>query len=253
MNMNCDDVCAEVHKYIDAELDTASHLEIDRHLSACAACAAFYDEQQALDLMLKKQAHYFRESPQLRARIEASLPPDKHAARATRLPHPNWWSFAAGVSLTVVLTWGWNVHQRAADLQEDFREDAISVHLRSLMEGHLVDVRATEPAQLESWFSRRLPYPVHVSDLSALGYSLVGGRLEYLYTQPLAAIVYRRGEHLVNVLTWPVSKSDEFPSLMRADGPVSVMFFKVGKNNFCVISDLTPDEFNRFTRVLRGI
>lgn len=59
-----------------------------------------------------------------------------------------------------------------------------------MRETHLVIT--TEPARLEQWFKTRLPYTAPIQDLPADGYALVGGRLDCIYQQPLAAVAYLR-------------------------------------------------------------
>jgi anti-sigma factor RsiW len=127
------------------------------------------------------------------------------------------------------------------------------VHLRSLQEQHLVDIASSEPQRLQAWFRQRLPYPVAVPDLSAHGYALVGGRVDYLYAQALAAVVYRRNGHLVNVLIWPSSPSDSFPSVPLNEDRLNVLFFRKGDTNFCAISDLTTNEFKDLIWLLKSV
>ena len=122
------------------------------------------------------------------------------------------------------------------------------VHMRSLNENHLVDVASAEPGRLEQWFKDRLPYS---SSIKA-SYTLVGGRLDFLYKKPLAAVVYRSRENRVNVLAWPVSKADRFPSPLLVDAGLKIMFWTSGNINFCAISDLSQDEFIKFVNAFKG-
>ncbi|WP_161603763.1 anti-sigma factor family protein [Noviherbaspirillum massiliense] len=250
--MNCTEIQAKVHSYLDAELDASRRQDIDRHVLDCHDCARVYAEQQALDGILRKHAPRFEAPVQLRERIESALPVTGKKADPGRVQRPAWWSLAATAMLAVALTWGLGAYQRAAEVEEDFRDDAISVHRRSLLENHLVDVAETQAGRLASWFGRRLPYRVDVRDLSAQGYALVGGRLDYLYTRPLAAVVYRQERHVINVLIWPSSKSDDFPTSMMAEEGLRVKFFRKGSMNLCVISDLDQAGFDRFTQALLG-
>ena len=248
--MNCGDVQAKVHSYVDTELDKASRIDVDEHLQTCAACTQVYAEQQSLDSILKQRAPDFRESAQLRARIESSLPSSRKTTRSGSIPQPGWWSFAATICLAVALMWGLNVHQGVVDFEDGLKEDAVAVHMRSLLENHLVDIQSSDATQMQTWFNSRLPYTVSVTDLSSQGYTLVGGRLDYLYSQPLAAVVYRQGESFINVLIWPASKSEQFPSSILKDSSVYVTFLKKNDTNFCVISNMNLADFSKFTQAL---
>lgn len=247
--MNCTEAQAQLHRYLDAELDPETRRAVALHLQGCEACRAFHAEQLALAAVLAAHAPDFRASAPLRARIVSRLP-DGTLARVPRLPAPGWWGAAAAAGLAVALTWGLDEQQRAADWQENFKDDAVAAHRRALQERHLVDIAAAGPAQLESWFRARLPYPVAVRDLSARGYALVGGRVDYLYEQAVAAVVYRRGDHLINVLVWPAAQSDRFPSVPLNEAPLTVLFLRRDGTNFCVISDLAPEQFGEFAQLL---
>jgi anti-sigma factor RsiW len=148
--MNCADVQAKVHSYVDAELDKASRIDVDEHLQTCASCAAVFAEQQSLISFLKQRAPDFHESAQLRARIESSLPASRSTNRFGSIPQPNWSSFAAAICLILALSWALNMHQRVVDFEDGITEDAVAVHQRSLLENHLVDVHSTDAAELQT-------------------------------------------------------------------------------------------------------
>lgn len=251
--MNCSDVQSHAGVYLDGELDRLVHAEIDRHLAQCPVCTEVYGQEKALHALLKQHAPDFHETSQLRVRIEASLPSDRRPLRLFHLPPATWWRFARILALIAVIAWGFSTYQRGIDNEEDLRDAAITLHMRSLQESHLVDLAATEPVRLEQWFKDRLPNTPSVKDLSGHGYALVGGRLDYLYKRPLAVVVYRRQDKLINVLVWPASKTDHFPTSMLADKRFKIMFWARGGNNFCAISDLSQSEFARFVQVMRGL
>jgi anti-sigma factor RsiW len=250
--MNCADVQAKIHPYIDFELDIASRSGIEAHLQGCTACAQAYAEQEALHFYLKQHAPDFDEPKYLRSQILLLLPFAEKKPSLRRTGDRSWWSFAAAIGLVIMLAWGWLAHQRAADAVEEFKDDAIAAHRRSLLADHLVDVHSSEPAELDAWFNSRLPFRTSVKDLSRPGYSLIGGRLEYLYTQVMAAAVYQRGSHVINVLMWPVSEADKLPSAAMSDGRLRVLLVTKDGTNFCVVSDLDPAELAKLTDALLG-
>ena len=101
------------------------------------------------------------------------------------------WMQAGALAASVLLAFGagwighgqWSarapgVSQNARGNALAFAHDAAVAHaVYSPEKRHPVEVAATEQQHLVQWLSRRLDKPLKVPDLSAEGYSLVGGRL----------------------------------------------------------------------------
>ena len=124
------------------------------------------------------------------------------SASALELPRriPWWRSWAlAGLAASVALVAGialWLNPRVSRPSQDDLlAQEVLASHVRSLMANHLTDVSSSDQHTVKPWFNGKLDFSPPVKDLSADGFPLVGGRLDYLENRPVAALVYQRRKH----------------------------------------------------------
>jgi anti-sigma factor (TIGR02949 family) len=206
--MNCADAEIMLHALIDGELDAGHARDVEAHVATCPTCAEELKATRAMRAAIA-QANLKEAAPaHLRNRIEAALavPVARVAA-----PRQSWlapwrasWrtffgGFTIGTALSAAVAASLVIAVVRNDQNQQIAGDIVSAHLRSLQAGHLTDVETSDQHTVKPWFNGKLDVAPPVIDLTAQGFTLIGGRLDYINGQPVASIVYRRRKHVINL------------------------------------------------------
>jgi anti-sigma factor RsiW len=190
--------------YVDGELDAAAGLELERHLEDCPDCTRARQQLLALRQALRAEVPRFAAPPRLRAEVQNVL------RRGTRLRWavpPVVWPWLTAAALLVAaggVLFGWSNRQAGPAAQEKLAQEVVADHVRSLLHPrHLTDVASSDRHEVKPWFEGKTDYPPPVFDLDKEGFKLVGGRLDYLDRRAVAALVYERRLHKINLFVWP--------------------------------------------------
>jgi anti-sigma factor RsiW len=143
--------------------------------------------------------------------------------------------------------WSWNA---------GFRRDAlagemVACHVRSLQADHLFDVASTDRHTVKPWFTGKLDFSPPVADFSEDGFPLVGGRLEYLGGHPVAALVYRRHLHVINVFCWPGAGAVQGLGTPKTQQGYHVVFWSRDGFRLGAVSDLNTEELGQFVELMK--
>ena len=243
--MKCQEVQHLLHLYVDGELDLVVHLQIDKHLADCPECAEQEKNLRSLRTAISSESLYYRAPAALRSRIQGAIPA---ATRTRRRPSFQLATSAAGVLLLLGVPAAiWILWPRANDR---IAEMVVANHVRSLQADHCMDVVSSDRHTVKPWFRGKLDFSPQVPDLSAQGYTLSGGRLDYLADRPVAALVYQRRLHPINVFTWPAANNDEISVQKQARQGYNIRHWQRSGMIWWVISDLNDQELDEFVGLL---
>ncbi len=250
----CRDKRLLLHGLLDGELDAAHSLKCEAHLRECAGCAAEFARLRALWAQLRAPGVSFQAPPALRARIEAAAMTAR-ARMGIRGRKKAWKSLApkAALGRQRGVSWGWaaSVTALAAALalilfvhfpRTGIADELVADHVRSLLAGHLVDVAASDQHVIRPWFTGKVDFSPPVFELTQQGFPLVGGRLDYMPGRVVTAVVYRRGQHIINVFAWPAGTRAAAPTTTTKRDGYNVLGWSQSGLRFCAVSDVTAAE-----------
>ncbi|GAC1391810.1 MAG: anti-sigma factor [Ktedonobacteraceae bacterium] len=248
--MGCNKAQHLLDGYVDGELDLTSTLEIEQHLQACAECSHVYNNQLALRTAIGAGSLYFTPPVNLQKRIQVSLRKENKSKTVPRVIAWHWISIAATLAAVLLITLGLVYIWSVSSTDDHLTQDVLSSHVRSLMANHLVDVPSSDQHTVKPWFDGKLDFSPPVVDLAKQGFPLVGGRLDYLDNRPIAALVYQRRKHVINLFIWPTQNPDAGTKTVTRQGYELVSWTKSGMN-YWAVSDLSTSELQQFVQLLQ--
>jgi anti-sigma factor RsiW len=213
-------------------------------------------EPGGLPRELKLQMARHQAPPGLRRRVRFMLDQQAQAAAPSPLkrlvqgrswPRWNYWlglgaSFACGMLLTVGLV----RYQASDDVAQQFRQQLVANHVRSLMLAHKIDVASSDQHTVKPWFIGKVDYAPVVIDLAQSGFPLVGGRLDYLDGHAVAALVYGRDQHVINLFVRPLTQSQDIKTGVYAAQGYNLAGWTDAQMQFWAVTDASSDDLRQF-------
>jgi anti-sigma factor RsiW len=249
--MTCEETGILLHALIDGELDARHAQDVESHVATCARCAAQMRDYRAMRQGLAAPELRYRAPAALRAHIDAALPSPRAVTGASRRSLLK--GFALGSAVSAALAASLVVFVIRHDADQRILGAVVSAHLRSLQGDHLIDVQSTDQHTVKPWFNGKLDVAPPVIDLTAQGFTLIGGRLDYLEGSPSAAIVYKRRDHVINLFVAPARTQISARARGIAGGAAieTVQGFNVwswasSDLHYWAVSDLNAEELHDF-------
>lgn len=269
--MSCEETHILLHALIDNEPDAAPAPELDAHLASCTLCSARLRDYRGMREALSEPGLRYQAPESLRGRIERALPttasPSPRASAPSRrgllggiaigsvvstalagvaAAGASYWrtlinGFAFGSALSAVAAALLMIAVIHSDKDQVIVSDVVSAHLRSLQANHLTDVQASDQHGVKPWFSERLGAAPPVPDLTSQGFNLVGGRIDYVLGKPVAALVYQRDNHVINVFVAQDEDAERSPKLATLQG-VNVALWSEKGLNLCAVGNVSAKD-----------
>ena len=240
--MTCDEAEVMLHALIDGELDAGHAREVESHIEGCPRCAAALRDYREISSAIAEAGVSYAAPAALRQRIEAALPqprpvPNRRAALR---------GFAMGSAVSALAATGVVAIVLRNDDAERIRAEVVSAHLRSLQAGHLTDVISTDQHTVKPWFNGRLDVSPPVIDLTAQGFTLIGGRLDYVDARAIGAVVYKRRQHVINLFVSQTGSTERRGARIDTVQGFNIRHWSDRGLNYWAVSDLAKDELAEF-------
>lgn len=249
--MSCEEVCEFVDAYLDKELDVITSSQFDRHLIECAGCRAKCDQYRQMHDSVQAHMEYFQAPKEFEQKLREQLYPSgkRQHEKSVREWFPGWrlWAMAASVVAVLLFTAVLFQMTRRLFTSDMLAEEVVSSHIRSLLANHLSDVISSDQHTVKPWFSGKLDFAPVVKDLSSKGFPLAGGRLDYLNDRPVAALVYKRRQHTINLFLWPSADSDSGPRTLSMRG-YNLVHWTHSHMAYWAVSDVSAGDLDEFWR-----
>jgi anti-sigma factor RsiW len=239
--MTCDEAEILLHALIDGELDAGHAREVEDHIAGCPGCAAQVKAYREMSRTIAGADLRYAAPPLLRRRIEAALPQARVPSRRAVLR-----GFAMGSAVSAIAATGLVAIVLRGDDEARIQSEVVSAHLRSLQAGHLTDVLSTDQHTVKPWFNGKLDVAPPVVDLTSQGFTLIGGRLDYVDARPIGAIVYRRRSHVINLFVAQTASTERHAARIETIQGFNIRRWSERGLNYWAVSDLAADELADF-------
>jgi len=252
--------CREAHEVLSALLDDEVGAEQQQaaraHIAACSLCAEVARDYRRIGNQLRSAARMPAPADladKVLARLQSQAP-SANDNRRLNWRGFNWRGFAQQAATLLLVCGlsglaGWQLAQSNFE-QRRLERDVVAAHVRSLLQDSTVQVASSESHTVKPWFNGRIEFAPTVKDLTAEGFPLIGGRIDFIDNRRTATLVYTRRRHVINVFMWPAdaqAPKTPVPSMLQG---YNALTWTAGGITYWAVSDLNAKELGQLQALL---
>ena len=255
--MNCQECRDYIDPYFDSELVTGDAIRVRQHLRDCSNCRQRLQSREALRALLGDPQLKFEIPETLRQKLVSRFRPQATSLRerferkyiTRRIFAPL--ALAAGITLLFGLVF-LNQNERLKHLNApSLVDEVVANHVRSMLATHLLDVPSTDQHTVKPWFDGKLKFAPPVQDFADHGFRLIGGRLDYLKGQEVAAVVYQKNRHIINLFLWPAESDGNGPPRSYSRDGYNIIHWNHDGFDWWAVSDVSAADLATFAGLQR--
>jgi anti-sigma factor RsiW len=237
--------------YIDNELDVAAAIVVKQHLRDCSRCQQLLEARKAVGALLGNPQVRFEVPDSLLGKIQSVLPASRSDAkqRSGSRFFIAWFTVPLALAATIAVMLG-PVFLKGGMFDRSrgnaLAQDVISSHVRSLLATHLLDIPSTDQHTVKPWFDGKLKFSPPVRDFADQGFRLIGGRLDYINGREVAALVYQRRLHIINLFIWPLESSRNTAAQSFTKDGYNVSHWDRDGFTFWAVYDVNAEDLRAF-------
>ena len=248
--MQCDEAQGLISASIDGEVSEASAGDLRQHMAACPACAGVQADFRRLSQQLKSAEREILPA-RLETRVRQALAQAAAEARPTLVRGRPWVrQLTAVAAVCLIAVFGTWTITRYVDSEARIEQDVLSAHVRSLLQESPIQVASGDPHSVKPWFNGRVEFAPDVKDPAAEGFPLAGARLDYVDGRRVAALVYKRRLHTVNVFVWPSPHAGDIAARLIPVKGYNLLTWSHNGLTYWAVSDLNGAELQQLQALL---
>jgi anti-sigma factor RsiW len=250
--MRCEEACELISALVDHELPGKGEFELLQHIELCPMCARRVGDYRRMGRHI---AGGYQQAPEgLSEKIRASIARERLADCTTRTFnwHPMMRQAAVllcAIGLSALTTW---YVMRSSEGHASLQHDVLAAHIRWLVQDRPIQVASSDGHTVKPWFNGRVDFAPPVKDLTANGFPLIGGRVDFVDDRRVAAVVYQRRERVITVFMWPDTGSELHGAQLIAANGYNIVTWGALGTVYWAVSDLNAVEMSELQNLLGG-